>query len=298
MKKQTKYKQTIGLKKWNKIFSALVSDYKKGKVDYNISRVRKEASDIYLGFKKVPLSKITKRKVVKGKVKKLKGKGKITLLATDLPKNETDISINWFGLDENVIPFNKKYPEIPIMILTPQNKLEFVGDVGNYEGSILQDFLEELRLEYKDNSEVILEGLVIDKDKNNPYFLLLASDMPKSKIPKNIAPAKLVEKTEIVEEIEVREVREVKRKKKVALKKKKDTKKKKEVPTEEIKKKKRGRPKGSTGKKKTPSKSSLADKNKAIELLMKQFELGLIDKKEFRTEKKDIMDNYKMGGKI
>ena len=174
--------------------------------------------------------------------------------------------------------------------------------MGNYEGSILQEFLEELRIEYKDNSGVTLEGLVIDKDKSNPYFLLLASDTPKSMIPKNIAPTKLVEKKEIVEEIEVREVREVKRKKKAALKKKKSTKKKKEVPTKVVKRKERkdkGKKRKKTTKKSTSEKVRLAElRVKELELLREDFKDGIYTKSEYKSEREKLLKKYAKGGKI
>lgn len=45
-----------------------------------------------------------------------------------------------------------------------------------------------------------------------------------------------------------------------------------------------------------PTKTTLADKNKAKELLLEEFKLGLIDKNEYRAKAKQIEDMYSKGG--
>ena len=109
-------------------------------------------------------------------------------------------------------------------------------------------------------------------------------------------PARPEKDIEIIEkEIEKREKKTKKRKKKEKLtkKKKKKTPKKKPI----IRKKRSD--KGKKRKKTTKTQpTSLADRNKAKELLLEEFKLGLITKKEYRSKVKKIENMYDKGGKI
>jgi len=291
------YKRVLGLRKWNKIVSALVKDYKKRKEDYNIKEVRKEASEIYKSFKSVPLSKLSQKAVKKEKAtlgkrsKELKA-NTIRILATDIPKSEIDKvgGYRYFEL-EGVLDFNSKFPEVPILIKTPENELKINGLVGSYGGSELSNFVNiELREEYEEDYEIVFESSVALQEKNNlPYLLIIPENLDdkdlnkllkkKVKFPKRV-DKKI--KTEVEKRIETEEEKKAdKKRKKTALpKKKKKTTKKPVKPKVE--------------RKPTP----LADKNKAKELLLKEYELGLITKKQYLADRKKIDEMFKKGGKI
>ena len=307
MSKRKKYKQTIGLKKWNKIFSALISDYKKTGEKYDIKEVRKEASESYLGFKKVPLSKISKRNVVKSKVKK-----KITLLASDIKKSDVDkIQDLFFQIAENtetnysLFDFHTQYPEIPILIKTNKSELKVNRKIGAYEGSELQRFVnEELREEYdnKDKYEKVFSAVVVIQKKGQPFLLFTPQDINRTTLKKylktNIDFPKRPEKDiKIIEkEIEKREKTTKKRKETKKLKKKKD---KNKTTTKKPTIRKKRSDVGKKRKKKTTAQpTSLSDRNKAKELLLEEFKLGLINKKEYRTKVKKIENMFDKGGKI
>jgi len=60
--KRKNLRRTSGLRRWNKVFSKLIQDYKKRGEEYNISDVRKQASELLPDFKNVSPSKISKKK--------------------------------------------------------------------------------------------------------------------------------------------------------------------------------------------------------------------------------------------
>ena len=294
------YKRVLGLKKWNKIVSALVKDYKKRKETYDIKEVRKEASQIYKSFKSVPLSKISQKKVKKtkstlGKLPKDLKTNTIRILATDIPKSEIDKvgGYRYFEL-EGILDFNNKFPEVPILIKTPDNELKINGLIGAYGGSELSNFVNiELREEYDEEYDTIFESSVALQEKNNlPYLLIIPENLSdkdlnkllkkKVKFPKRVDKKvkKEVEKRILTEE-EKKADKKRKKKELPKKRKKKDEKKKPVIPKVEARKP-------------TP----LADKNKAKELLLKEFELGLITKKQYLADRKKIDELFSKGGKV
>tara|TARA_Y100001972_G_C7647127_1_gene325262 strand:+ start:164 stop:1063 length:900 start_codon:yes stop_codon:yes gene_type:complete len=294
------YKRVLGLKKWNKIVSALVKDYKKRKETYDIKEVRKEASQIYKSFKSVPLSKISQKKVKKtkstlGKLPKDLKPNTIRILATDIPKSEIDKvgGYRYFEL-EGILDFNNKFPEVPILIKTPDNELKINGLIGAYGGSELSNFVNiELREEYDEEYDTIFESSVALQEKNNlPYLLIIPenlSDKDLNKLlKKKVKFPKRVDK-KVKKEVEKRILTEEEKK---ADKKRKKT----ELPKKDKKKDKKKRP--VTPKVETRKPTPLADKNKAKELLLKEFELGLITKKQYLADRKKIDNLFSKGGKV
>tara|TARA_R100000657_G_C4683758_1_gene135649 strand:- start:4221 stop:5123 length:903 start_codon:yes stop_codon:yes gene_type:complete len=300
MMRKKGYKRVLGLKKWNKIVSALVKDYKKRKETYDIKEVRKEASQIYKSFKSVPLSKISQKKVKKtkstlGKLPKDLKTNTIRILATDIPKSEIDKvgGYRYFEL-EGILDFNNKFPEVPILIKTPDNELKINGLIGAYGGSELSNFVNiELREEYDEEYDTIFESSVALQEKNNlPYLLIIPenlSDKDLNKLlKKKVKFPKRVDK-KVKKEVEKRILTEEEKK---ADKKRKKT----ELPKKDKKKDKKKRP--VTPKVETRKPTPLADKNKAKELLLKEFELGLITKKQYLADRKKIDNLFSKGGKV
>tara|TARA_Y100001937_G_scaffold11332_1_gene14012 strand:- start:1640 stop:2542 length:903 start_codon:yes stop_codon:yes gene_type:complete len=300
MMRKKGYKRVLGLKKWNKIVSALVKDYKKRKETYDIKEVRKEASQIYKSFKSVPLSKISQKKVKKtkstlGKLPKDLKPNTIRILATDIPKSEIDKvgGYRYFEL-EGILDFNNKFPEVPILIKTPDNELKINGLIGAYGGSELSNFVNiELREEYDEEYDTIFESSVALQEKNNlPYLLIIPenlSDKDLNKLlKKKVKFPKRVDK-KVKKEVEKRILTEEEKK---ADKKRKKT----ELPKKDKKKDKKKRP--VTPKVETRKPTPLADKNKAKELLLKEFELGLITKKQYLADRKKIDNLFSKGGKV
>ena len=216
MKKRYK-KQVLGLRKWNKIVSFWVKDLKKKKKDYDIREIRKKASVIYTSFKEIPLSKITKRKVVSKKVKK---KDTITIGANEVPDywfNDTNQFGNWYQIGEWVVKFANAYPDIPVLVKTKKNELTTKGEIGTYQGSVWQKFTEDLREEFGEleSSEFpVFVGTPAYK-KNKQYTFAFWGEMG-VKLPK-IAPkpAKLEPvKKKKIEEIEEKLIDEGRKKRK------------------------------------------------------------------------------------
>ena len=301
------YKRVLGLRKWNKIVSALVKDYKKRKEDYNIKDVRKEASEIYKSFKAVPLSKLSQKAVKKtkatlGKLPKELKVNTIRILATDIPKSEIDKvgGFRYFEL-EGILDFNAKFPEVPILIKTPDNELKINGLVGAYGGSDLANFVNDnLRQEYgeKEKYDILFESSVALQEKNNiPYLLIVPEDLPDNEIKKLLKkkvkfPKRKDVKVEIEKRIKTEEEKKADKKRKKAELPKKKKKPKKPVTKPKTEPKKEKKP--PLTRRPTP----LADKNKAKELLLKEYELGLITKKQYLADRKKIDELFSKGGKI
>lgn len=312
--KRKGYKRVLGLKKWNKIVSALVKANKKAKVDYDIKDVRKEASEIYKSFKSIPLSKLSQKKVNKvkatlGKPQKALKVSTIRILATDIPKSEIEKVGGWRFFElEGIEDFNNKFPEIPILIKTPKNEIKINGNIGSYGGSELSNFVNsELRDEYgsKEKYNSIFESSVAIQEKNKlPYLLITPEDLSNTElnklIKKKVKFPKRVDKV-IKKEVEKRIETEEEEKKRVKLEKKAEKKRKKKSIVDLKKGKKKTTikktPVKPTKKTKTTS-TPLADKNKAKELLLEEFKLGLKTKAEYRKEVKKIENMFSKGGKL
>jgi hypothetical protein len=313
------FKRVLGLKKWNKIVSALVKDYKKSNTPYEFKDVRKEASEIYKSFKKIPLRKLSQKKIKQvkvtlGKVQKPLISNTIKILATDIPKSEIDKVGGWrfFEID-NVSDFNSKFPEVPILIKTPNNEFKINGSMGGYGSSDLANFVNtELREEYgsKEKYDTLFESSVAIQERNKlPYLLLTTDDLTDIDLNKLIKtkvefPEKVdrIVREEVKKRIETEEEKQarLKAEKKAEKKRKKGELTKKKVKTEKPTTKK----KVSTTKKTTPKKTT-NDKVRLAELrieeqknIMEMFKLGLLNKKEANQMIKELKDKYNTGGKI
>tara|TARA_R110000851_G_scaffold8011_2_gene30867 strand:- start:36614 stop:37495 length:882 start_codon:yes stop_codon:yes gene_type:complete len=291
---KNKRNRYLGLKKYNRILKFLKGDKKVSLSEFR--KLQQQAKGVYPSFKDVTFSKITKRKVKNsdatlGKVNNTLKTSKIRIGITDLSKSELDlipVPLRFFELKE-LEEFNSKYPEIPIVIQTNDNQFRINGSLGEYGGSDLANFVnDELRAEYDNDYEV-----AFNYEITNDYLLIIPEDLStankKSLIGKKITfgtPTKSkkreIVKRELTAKEKTEEEKAKKKKGKVILKKGKG----KKLP--EVTKK--------VADKTTPT--SLADKTKAIDSLVEQFKLGLIDKEEFRTEKKEIKDMFEKGGKI
>lgn len=154
--KRIKAKKVAGLKKWNKIVSILVKDYKKQKLPYDIKEVRAEASAIYKkGFKAVVPSKLRVKDVIKTK----KEVGIPKILEVDASNIDQELWFrdetggDKFGLFFNVgnwaTKLSNAYPTIPIMVVTKNNQsapLIIQGYQGSYDGSPFQELVENMRM--------------------------------------------------------------------------------------------------------------------------------------------------------
>jgi hypothetical protein len=295
--KKRRSRKGVALKRYNKLLSITLSDYKKKGIEYDLKEVRKEVSSIYPDYKNIAPSRIRKKEVIKS-VKGFKPKEEapekdtFTIKATEVPKYWFDEEINWFDLDKWIIPFNEAYPEIPIVITSKNNELRIKGDIGGYSGSLLQEFVnEELREEFENDSPTMVGGIFFGipawqdrPDKQYAFWGTMDAPLPPNVITDYDELEPRVEK-----EIEKRE-EEVKKKqeerKKQEKKKLPKDKKKKVVPPKEVPAEPKRQP--------TP----LADKNRAKEILLEEFKLGIWTKDEYREKANKIDNMYSKGGKL
>jgi hypothetical protein len=172
-------KNVSGLKKWNKIVSIIVKDYKKNDQEYDLSEVRKLASQVYAkDFKDVAPSRMRVGKVKKTTKEVLSKDSVAEITAKQLRDNpltsyyfldETRFN-PWFKLGEWVQDFVNTYPNVPTMIVTKANyktPLIIQGAVGTYSGGIFQNFIEEMRnkmVNYEKSDEWIWERDEIDDE--------------------------------------------------------------------------------------------------------------------------------------
>lgn len=138
-------KNISGLKKWNKIVSILVKDYKKKGQVYDIKQVRSLATSIYKDFREVSPSKIKISDVKKS------AKKEIIIEAVDVPSYWFDNQQNftyWFQVGEWANRFSNAYPTIPVMLITKgtqRSPLVIQGATGDYDGSVFQRWTEDIR---------------------------------------------------------------------------------------------------------------------------------------------------------
>jgi len=299
-----KNKGLIGLKKYNKVVSILVKQKKKSGESYSFRDVQKEASRIYRAdFKNVALSKIR----VKDVKESSKKDSELVLKASDVPQywfdNQSDFNY-WFQVGEWANRFANAFPMIPIMLITKsteRNPLVVQGATGNYEGSIFQRWTEERRDEINNSGgddtnsgdwTIGNFGGVSAIIGGQEYAVWLEEGLEPPKIapkPIIIEPRKTILIDKLEKEEKERREKEVPKKKRGRPKKTEEEKKK---PLPKVKKKPIEK------KKETQKPTPLADKNKAKELLLEEFKLGLITKKEYREGRKKIEDMYAKGGKI
>jgi hypothetical protein len=306
-------RQPTPLKKYNRIVSLLVKDAKKRKEDYDIKEIRLKASQSYQEVKTLPIKKINLKRIKEKPVKKVEEQ-ELEVTAVDVPDYWFDDQINftyWWQVGEWANRFANAYPNIPIMLITKateRNPLVVQGATGEYDGSVFQQWVESIRdnLQFPDKStEEVGEfvGTPAYKDKKGQiYAVWLETGV---KIPK--VPPKPTEieprKKKLIEEAEEKEKErfEVEKPKKKRGRPKKGEEKKPLPKKEEKKPVKPTKPKKEEKKPIEKGKgrpTPLKDKNRAKELLLEEFKLGLINKKEYRVKVQKIEDMYGEGGKI
>lgn len=301
--------KTAGLRKWNKVFSIIIKDYKKSKIPYNIKDVRKESSEIYVLVKNISFLKLSARKIKEAKSKKVEnaagvGSFYIIILATQIPKNEIDKVGGWrfFELD-GVLDFNNKFPEVPIVIKTPKNEFKINGNVGGYGGSDLSNFINnELRQEYgyKEKYNTIFESSVSIQEKHKlPYLLITPDDLSNKQLnrlikEKVVFPKKVdrIVKKEIQKRIETEDVK----KKRIKEEEKADKKRKKGKLPKAVKPLKIIKEKDEPKKGLTDIQSQ--ELTKQLQLLRDDFKDGVYTKDEYKLEKDKLTNKYGKGGKI
>ena len=192
--KKKGFKRVLGLKKWNRIVSSIVKANRKAKIDYDIKDVRKQASEVYKSFKSVPLSKLSQKRINKvkttlGKPQKSLKTNTIRILATDVPKDIVDklTKLSFFQLGDgggdkfDLTDFNRMFPDVPILIKTPNNEFKINGLMGGYGSSDLANFVNsQLREEYgsKEDYNKLFESSVAIQEKNKlPYILITPEDL-------------------------------------------------------------------------------------------------------------------------
>ena len=154
-KEKKNYNKAKPLIRYNKIVSIIVKKYKKTNQKYSIDEVRKLASLVYVDFRKEAISKIPIKKVEQSALKNRK----IEIKATDVPSywfdDQTKFSY-WFQIGDWANQFANAYPTIPIMLITKKNEknpLVVQGATGDYDGSIFQRFVEEIRDSLEDPTD-------------------------------------------------------------------------------------------------------------------------------------------------
>jgi hypothetical protein len=313
--KEMKKRQPSPLKKYNRIVSLLVKDAKKRKEEYDIKEIRLQASQTYKEVRELPLKKINLKKVKEKAKKGVSEKEVEEITAVDVPAYWFDDQINftyWFQVGEWANRFANAYPNIPIMLITKateNNPLVIVGATGEYDGSVFQNWTESIRFTLVDPNDSDGEvgefvGTPAYKDgKGKIYAVWYETGV---KIPK--VPPKPTEieprKKQLIEEAEEKEKErfEIEKPKKKRGRPKKGEEKK-PLPKKEIIKPIKPTKKPKKEEKKPIEKpigkpTPLKDKNRAKELLLEEFDRGLITKKEYRIKVQKIEDMYGKGGKI
>tara|TARA_B100000497_G_C7684645_1_gene414689 strand:+ start:31 stop:1080 length:1050 start_codon:yes stop_codon:yes gene_type:complete len=251
---KNKKKNVSGLKKWNKIVSIIVKDYKKNNVAYDLKEVRSLASQVYAdGFKDVAPSKLRVGKV-KATTKKVLTKDEfIEVTAKQLRDNPStsywfldEASFEtWFCLGCWVQDFVNVYPNVPTMIVTSRNiksPLVVQGAVGSYDGGIFQKWVENVReslvndenseeWQYEDDQEDEIDTFMADAFyiKGQWYAVWFEKsllDTIKADLeelpPEELEPIEIDERTQVIieeKEIQIADDREKAKKKRKAKKK-------------------------------------------------------------------------------
>ncbi len=300
-------KQVLGLKKYNKIVSILVKDAKKKKEEYDIKDIRQRAKLAYQGVKELSYKQINLKRL---KLKENEPK------EAQIDITAVDVDPKWFNDQENFTyfwqvgdwanRFSNAYPTIPIMLITKateRNPLVVKGATGDYDGSIFQRWVEDIRDSLPDPTDYVSIGAFVgtpayEDKKGGIYAVWYETGVAIPKVPPR--PKEVDErKKKLVQEAEEKEnlryLIEKPKKKRGRPKKEKTEplpKIEKLKPTKPPKKEKKPieKPKGEP----TP----LKDRNRAKELLLEEFKLGLINKKEYRQKVQKIEDMYETGGKI
>ena len=292
-------KNISGLKKWNKIVSILVKDYKKRGEVYNIQEVRKLASSVYKDFREVTPSKLKVTDVKKSAKKEL------TLEAVDVPSYWFDNQQNftyWFQVGEWANRFANAYPTIPVMLITKgtqKQPLVVQGATGDYDGSIFQKWTEDLRETLENPSESANDeigyffGTPAYKDNKGQIYAVWFEDGVKiPKIPpkpEEIEPRKsqLIEEREDIE----KKRREVEKPKKKRGRPKKSEEEKKKLPLPKKDKK-------PIKKEEKPQANRVTEIRNLIADLRQDLKDGLITKKFYQEQVALLTSKLENGGII
>lgn len=309
--KKRRTRKGVPLKRYNAILSTVVKDYKKKGVEYDLKEVRKGVSEVYQKFKNVPPSRIPKKEILKAfsqagiPAEQKKEKDTYTIKSTEVPKEYFDVEKEWFELGEGfegkdiapngILDFNNAFPEIPIVIKTPNNMYSSVGSIGNYQGSELQKFInEDLREEFNNKSGFPFFGTPAWEDiENKPYAFWGIED---SELPKNIPDyTEVSPKKQVIIEERQKKAKEEKAKRKQQPKKLEKSKDKKPVPKPKEVPTTRGE---------NVAKIS-ADFREREKELREDYKDGIYTKEEFKAERKILqdqlnkaLDKFNKGGKI
>lgn len=318
MLEKKKSRQPSPLKKYNRIVSLLVKDLKKRKQQYDIKDIRQQASLTYKDVKELPLKSINLKRVKKKPTKEVSEKEVDDVTAVDVPDywfNDQTKFTYWFQLGEWANRFSNAYPNIPVMLITKateNNPLVVKGATGDYDGSVFQMWAEGIRnsLDNPNDSDGEVGQFVgtpaYKTKKGEIYAVWYETGVKIPEVPPK--PSEIEpRKKKLIEEAEEQEKERFdieKPKKKRGRPKKEGDKK----PLPKAGDKKPTKPKKPTTKPKKPIEkptekptgkpTPLKDKNRAKELLLEEFKLGLITKKEYRVKVQKIEDMYGKGGKV
>jgi hypothetical protein len=289
----------------------LVKDAKKRKEEYDIKDIRLQASQTYKQVRELPLKKINLKRIKEKPKKEAEEVEGLEVTAVDVPDYWFNDQINftyWWQVGEWANRFANAYPNIPIMLITKateSNPLVVKGATGEYDGSVFQQWVENVRdnLQFPDKStEEVGEfvGTPAYKDKKGQIYAVWLETGVKIPIvppkPTDIEPRK----KKLIAEAEEKE---------------------KERFDIEKPKKKRGRPKKAEEKTPLPKKDDkkpvkkekpakkektttteqdkirLAElRNEALKMLKEDFKDGIYTKNEYKVEREKIMNKYEKGG--
>ena len=296
--KRNKQKRIAPLKKYNKIVSILVKDYKKSNTPYDIKEVRKLASEVYKDFRAIPFSKIRVKDVKKS------SEQEVRISAVDVPSYWFDSQSNftyWFQVGDWANRFANAYPNIPIMLITKEtenNPLVVQGATGNYDGSVFQKWTEDLRdtLENPDASDTevgMFFGTPAYKNSKGDIYAVWFEDgckLPKvAPKPTEVEPRKKILIEEAEKEEKKRRDIEKPPKKRGRPKLKEEDKKK---PLPKVKKKKEDKkPKESDANRVTEIRNLIAD-------LRQDLKDGFITKKFYQKQIEILTSKLEQGGVV
>jgi hypothetical protein len=306
-KRASKKRNITPLKRYNRIVSLVVKDYKKKGIEYNIADVRKSVSaDLYPSLKTVAPSRITLKKVQgvsKTKEPKEAKEKTFRIKAENIPRKYFDTSIEWYDLgNENryngqpnpILEVNRLFPDIPIVLKSGEHEIAIKGDISNYDNSPLQDFVEKLRNEFGNKSGNPLGGVPIwidSKDKQFAFWGTEEAGIPEENM---LDYVEMTERTIVTDEGKIIS-KDTATKEQIETSKeitKKETKEKKKKQKEAVEKKKR---KGKlTQKQKALEKDKIRNfYNDQIKELRQDIKDGLLDKTDFKPERKRLLDMMK-----
>ena len=290
-------KQPTPLKKYNKVLSIIIKDYKEKGTPYTLKEARTLASLVYQNVKKLPPSKITKGKTLK----QAKIDEKLKLEATDVPNYWFDNQANftyYFQVGDWANQFANAYPQIPIMLITKKTEktpLVVQGAEGDYDGSIFQRWVEDIRDDLPEADDYKEIGYFFGTPAYFDGKLYAVWFEDGVKIPEVAPPITDIEprKKILIDEAEETE----KKRREIEKPKKKRGRPKK---TEEDRKK--PLPKKKREEKKKPIEKPTANRVTEIRNLIAEFRQdlkdGLISKETYADLVKDLTSKLEKGGKI